>query len=261
MITDSPPLLAPRRRKKFHLSTLLFLALCVSFFLVFSGLGIWQLQRLEWKTALIARVEARLDLSPILAPPPLEWEQVNAENYEYRPVTAMGHFVTGKDILVRAVTKYGTGYWLMQPLRQADNTHIFINRGFVPMNWRDEIKRTQNQKNDNQIGNEVKITGFLRMSEGAGFYPRRNDPTRDRWYSRQLEAFATKTGLENIAPYFIDADARTDTDNPPIGGLTMVTFRNTHLTYAITWFVMAAGAFAAFTFLLTYNRGKLKSNI
>ena len=53
---------------------------------------------------------------------------------------------------------------------------------------------------------------------------------------------ATKRGLgaSNVAPYFIDGD---DTETPgklPVGGLTKISFPNNHLSYALTWFGMAA---------------------
>jgi surfeit locus 1 family protein len=55
-----------------------------------------------------------------------------------------------------------------------------------------------------------------------------------------------------VAPYFIDADAQSAAAGAvpgavkPVGGLTVVSFQNNHLVYAITWYVLAlmvAGAF------------------
>jgi len=48
-----------------------------------------------------------------------------------------------------------------------------------------------------------------------------------------------------VEPYFIDADATPNMGGLPIGGLTVVTFRNSHLVYALTWYalaIMSAGA-------------------
>ena len=41
------------------------LALCGAFALLFAGLGVWQVERLRWKTDLIARVDARLAAEPV----------------------------------------------------------------------------------------------------------------------------------------------------------------------------------------------------
>jgi surfeit locus 1 family protein len=43
-----------------------------------------------------------------------------------------------------------------------------------------------------------------------------------------------------VAPYFIDADASGNRPGGPVGGLTVVAFRNHHLIYALTWFGLAA---------------------
>ena len=40
--------------------------------------------------------------------------------------------------------------------------------------------------------------------------------------------------------YFIDADHMEAEDAWPRGGLTQVKFRNSHLSYALTWYAMAA---------------------
>ena len=46
-------------------------------------------------------------------------------------------------------------------------------------------------------------------------------------------------GLDHVAPFFIDADARSQSGNGPIGGLTVISFPNNHLIYALTWFALA----------------------
>src|SRR5690606_30657440 len=56
------------------------------------GLGFWQLDRLEWKETLIAGVEARTKGPAVPLPPESEWPKHNAENDEYRRVTAAGRF-------------------------------------------------------------------------------------------------------------------------------------------------------------------------
>ena len=47
--------------------------------------------------------------------------------------------------------------------------------------------------------------------------------------------------LGATAPYFIDSDASPNPGGLPVGGLTVVRFRNSHLSYALTWFALAAG--------------------
>ena len=87
---------------------------------------------------------------------------------------------------------------------------------------------------------DVTISGLLRMSQPGGGFLRANDAAAGRWYSRDTAAMAADLGLGPIAPYFIDAEAGPDADALPIGGLTVVSFRNSHLGYALTWFSLAA---------------------
>jgi surfeit locus 1 family protein len=43
-----------------------------------------------------------------------------------------------------------------------------------------------------------------------------------------------------VAPYFIDAEAAPGNAAAPVGGLTVVSFHDNHLVYALTWYALAA---------------------
>jgi surfeit locus 1 family protein len=63
-----------------------------------------------------------------------------------------------------------------------------------------------------------------------------------------VEAISRAQHLTGAAPYFIDAEASSsaapESSPPPVAGLTVVHFRNSHLQYAITWFTLALMALA-----------------
>jgi surfeit locus 1 family protein len=87
------------------------------------------------------------------------------------------------------------------------------------------------------------VTGLLRMSEPSGFL-RHNDPARNSWYTRDVPAIAAARGLTQVAPYFIDLDASAAVPGSsahtwPEGGTTVINFPNNHLSYLITWYLMA----------------------
>ena len=90
---------------------------------------------------------------------------------------------------------------------------------------------------------------LLRVTEPGGGFLRSNDPAGDRWYSRDVAAIAAARGVTEAAPYFIDAEA-SPAGGYPVGGLTVLKFRNNHLVYALTWFALdlmliAAAAYVA----------------
>jgi len=233
------------RRAKFLLTA--FLAFAA---LAFAGLGVWQVERLFWKLDLIARVEARVTAPPIAPPAAREWPALSADAYEYRHVTATGLFEPEHETLVQAVTERGPGFWVMTPLRLADGTTILVNRGFVPPERRDPASRAEG----NRAG-PATVTGLLRISEPGGGFLRANDAANGRWYSRDVEAIASARGLEKVAPFFIDADGTANPGGFPVGGLTVVTFRNSHLVYALTWFALAVMSLGGLYFVRRNRAG------
>lgn len=209
----------------------------------FAGLGIWQLQRLGWKLALIERVEARVHAPAVAAPGPDRWAAVAGE--EYRRVRLTGRFLSERETLVQAVTERGGGFWVLTPLRDAAGFTVLVNRGFVPPERRDPASRASTP------AGEVSVTGLLRLTEPKGGFLRANDPDGGRWYSRDVGAIAQARALGGaVAPYFVDADDTPNAGGFPIGGLTVLRFANNHLVYALTWFGLALMLCAATVFVL-----------
>ncbi|GJE38298.1 putative SURF1-like protein [Methylobacterium persicinum] len=203
-------------------------------FLVLLGLGTWQVQRRAWKLDLIARTDARVHAAPVEAPGPAAWPGIGPDD-AYRHVRLSGQFLNGRETLVQALTEYGAGFWVLTPLRRSDGTLVLVNRGFVPGSRRDPASREAGQ-----VAGPVSVTGLLRLTEPGGAFLRANDPAQGRWYSRDVAAIAAARGLSDIAPYFVDADATPNPGGLPIGGLTVISFPNNHLVYAITWYGLAA---------------------
>ena len=200
------------------------------------GLGLWQLQRLAWKTDLIARVEARMSAPPTPAPGPDAWARLSADASEYTRVTLHGHYLTDHpDLLAQALTERGAGYWVMSAFETDGGWRLWINRGFVPQDAR--AKRDWAAPVPDATG----VQGLLRLSQKGGGFLRENDAAGGRWYSRDVAAMAAASGIGPVAPYFVDAAAGPDPAARPMGGMTLVQFPNNHLVYALTWFAMAFG--------------------
>ncbi len=198
---------------------------------LFAGLGVWQLQRLQWKRALIERTQRHVNAAPVAAPMPEDRAGLQAANADYLHVQVTGTFQNGQDTLVQAVTARGPGFWVMAPLRTDTGPTVLINRGFVPGDHAARSERVTGE-----ISGRAVVTGLLRQTEPRGGFLRANRPDEDRWYSRDVAAIASRRGLTNVVPYFIDADSAPNSGGLPIGGMTVIVFRNQHLQYALTWF-------------------------
>lgn len=234
MAIESNPRSARAPRSKLTTASLAVFFLAA--FVVFVLLGSWQVQRRTWKLALIERVEERVHAPAAPAPGPDSWSSVNAAADEYRHVSLAGEYQHDKETLVQAVTEKGSGFWVMTPLRLADGNSVLVNRGFVPTE-----NRTLTAHGGAAPQGLVSVTGLLRLSEPGGGFLRSNDAADDRWFSRDVAAIAAARGESRVAPYFVDADAGAwAAPTAPVGGLTVVSFHNSHLVYALTWFGMAA---------------------
>ncbi|WP_342148068.1 SURF1 family protein [Methylorubrum sp. SB2] len=217
---------------------------------VFLALGTWQIQRRAWKLDLIARVEARIRAEPVSPPEKADWAHLDGPAIEYRRVRVSGILKHDRTALVQALTERGSGFWVLTPLVQSEGTTVLINRGFVPGDRKDRSDRTE------PVG-DVTITGLLRLPEPGGGFLRHNDPAADRWYSRDVSGLAAARNLHDVAPYFIDADATPNPGGLPVGGLTVVAFRNDHLVYALTWFTLALMSAGALIYALKRPRAEI----
>ncbi|KQX02122.1 hypothetical protein ASC94_02630 [Massilia sp. Root418] len=244
---------------------------------VLLALGTWQVQRLQWKLALIARVDARVHAEPVSAPGPQDWARVSAETDEYKHVFLTGRLLPEYSTKAQATTERGPGYWLLTPLCQADGSMVIINRGFVPLDAAAALGASLS--NTVPAGTDacaaaalagrapVRINGLLRISETkpGPLGLRVNEPAQNRWYARDVHAMATARGLQaaRVAPYFVDADAGqyvADLDPAvrPYGGMTVISFPNNHLVYALTWYALAVMMAAALAWVIRDERRRAR---
>ena len=208
-----------------------------------SSLGVWQLQRLAWKEALIAAVDARVHAAPVDPPAPeADGRGLNPSDYEYRHVRVSGVYDLKRQALVfRALPsprgRYGgPGYLVMTPLKLADGASVLVNRGFVP----EEQKAAAEHGPARRDGRHRAACAPARAR--TWFTPA-DDPARGQWFTRDVEAIARRSmGLARTR-----RSRSTPTPAPirltlPEGGETILAFPNNHLSYAIDLVRHGAGA-------------------
>ena len=103
--------------------------------LLMLGLGVWQLQRLQWKEALINERVTRTAGAPIALPGPND----PVADLEYHRVLVEGEFLHDKEIFLGARSLNGNaGYHLVTPLRLGDGRaagprHALIDQRLLPL--------------------------------------------------------------------------------------------------------------------------------
>ena len=205
------------------------------------GLGVWQLNRLAWKDAIVARIEARTTAAPQPLPPRGGWDDLKPDDYEYRRVTLTGRFDNAKEAYILRASADGPVYHVLTPLALAGGGTVLVDRGSVPAERRDPATRQAGQPQG-----EVTVTGLMRPPEDRNAFTPPDEPARDRFYTRDPAEIATHFQLVDAAPFVVDADATPNPGGWPKGGDTIVEVPNNHFSYALTWFGLALGLFTVF---------------
>lgn len=231
-----PPRVPSRVRRRFRLSFWMT-AFAIPSLIVLIGLGVWQVQRLEWKEAIIADRMERMNAPAVTlsAVPAGDWRA-----FELRPVRARGVYRHDKSLEIASRTLKGRpGVHVLTPLVLSDGAGtVLVNRGWVPpVNVRDpaEFRRP---------GGVVTVDGFLRAGAKTSAWVPDNEPANDIWFYADAPAMAKARGLANVKPYVIElaptAAGLAGARGYPIAGQTVTAINNNHLQYAITWFGLAA---------------------
>lgn len=203
------------------------------------ALGFWQLERLAWKEALIAEIEARTKAAPVDIETVRGLPDRNADTYEYTPVRIRGRFHHDKELYLYAPDPAsGPGVEVITPFEAASSGAILlVNRGYVP----DALKAPEARR-AGQMAGPVEIVGLLRPPGEQGTFTPANDARRNLWFWRDFEAMARSAFGEVPAGslgVFVDA-LEPAPGGWPKGGATRLDLPNRHLEYALTWFGLAA---------------------
>ncbi|ETX30971.1 SURF1 family protein [Roseivivax isoporae] len=188
------------------------------------ALGIWQVQRLEWKRGILTEIETTITADPVPLPAP---GAADPEADRYLPVAARGTIAPGELHVLVSRKQQGAGYRIIAPFETEDGRRVLLDRGFVP---------TEAKAAPRRIG-ATRITGNLHWPEERGGFTPENDLSDNIWFARDVAAMAEALGTEPLLVV-----VRTETPQAP--GLvplpvSAVGIPNDHLQYAITWFSLA----------------------
>lgn len=213
---------------------------------VLLALGTWQLQRLFWKTELIAKAEAAANAVP--APLPAEIAEPAA--LEFRRVRVSGAYLPGRAVALGLITRDGrAGSRLLVPFRLEDGRALLVDRGFVPEDRLREALAAPPPE-----GPRV-LEGVLRTASAGTWATPAPDLHLPRWYAPDTEAIGRHLGLA-LEPFLLvlqerEADAPAFLQPTPVA----VDLPNPHLGYAVTWYGLAA-SLLAFYILLGFRRNE-----
>jgi surfeit locus 1 family protein len=214
---------------------------------VLVGLGVWQLQRLKWKEALLANIAAAEAAPARPIEPALDALAQGHEEDFVRVKAACPGLAHAPAVELYALRGGEIGSRLVSacPLLTAAYRTILVDRGFVP----DTV--AARPAVDRGAAAPVEVTGVLRKPERGNFMTPPSTPRR--WYLHDPRAMGAALGAaQPVAPLVLMAETTT---NPEFKALEPAPFPidipNRHLEYALTWFGLAgalAGVYGAAVF-------------
>lgn len=184
------------------------------------SLGVWQVQRLAWKTAILAEIEAKLAAAPVAVPP-----EPTPEADQYQRVQAEGVVGPGELHVYTTAPGQGVGYRVIAPFRLADGRPILLDRGFVPIGEKEAARR---------VG-PLSVEGSLAWPRETDRFTSPPDREKNIWFARDVPLMAEALGT---LPVMLVVSASDDPGQPLPMPVT-VNIPNNHLQYAVTWFGLA----------------------
>ena len=223
--------------------------------LICLGLGLWQLERLAWKTALLDRIHGHLAAAPL----DIATAARDPAGNEYRRVRVAGEFLHDKEMYLAARSlNRNVGFHVVTPFRLDNGDVVLVNRGWVPETWRNPSPH----RAAGQIAGRTEVTGVLRLAQRKGTFQLENEPGRNFWFFYDLAAMRAWAGLgpgreiANLDRFVLEADATPNPGGSPRGGQTRVDIPNDHLQYAITWFSFVVALLVIYL-VYHYQAGRL----
>jgi surfeit locus 1 family protein len=221
-------------------------------FFTLIALGIWQLERLSWKEALIAEIEAAKTAPPLTALP--DTASVKASASVFRRIAITGTFAKQEFHVTPRYYHEKLGYHLFVPFTLRDGRHVLVNRGWVPTAQKDPATRPKSLTPHGK----VTLTVMLRDEPARHYFTPPNQPEKNLWFGRDVEGMARVAGITDIYPYSLDIVGVQQADILPIPSDGNIPLLNDHLHYAITWFLLAIGALVVF--MVFHRKGSSNSS-
>jgi surfeit locus 1 family protein len=210
-------------------------------------LGLWQIQRLGEKNALIAKIDARIMAAP-QAMPGLVDRYAAGEDVAYTRVTVQGRYLGSPDVRKITTLEGAAAHTHLAPFVGDGGIAFLVERGAVPVG-----------AEANPVAAEaVALTGVLRThNSGQGLFDPENDPAAGMFYWWDVPSMLATAAFPDdvkVTSLILQLEPDPVASGYPRPSPPKAELRNNHLGYAITWFGLAL-VLAVMTALFLRRRG------
>lgn len=199
--------------------TLAMLAVTIS-------LGIWQVERLQWKQAILAQIATAERNPPIPLPD---------QPQPFMKVAVSGRFDPDATVLYGAEVRETAagprmGAHLIVPLKRENAATVLVDRGWVPLQPSQPIE---------QPAGLTMVEGFIHPGATASWFSATDDVAGRHVHTLDPARIAGILGLASVEPYVLVTVGPTTPGLGPIPAQALPRPPNNHLVYAFTWFGFA----------------------
>ncbi len=191
-------------------------------------LGFWQLQRLEWKNAILSKIEDNYN-NTVIDFPFLD----DTSQFEY-----MRSKIEGKYLLDRLMFFYKSnlagdpGFNIIIPFKTIEGNTVYVDNGWIP--YKDKEKLDITFINNSDILN---LSGVLIFKKDRKYFTPENDYNKNIWYLLNTDEMDQFHNLSSSV-YILKLDDQKYFEELLIE-FKPTNINNNHLQYAVTWFLMA----------------------
>lgn len=197
-----------------------------------TGLGTWQLKRLSWKEALIETLSTRWAAPRVPLEAFLE-KRGEPEDPSYQRVTLKGRYLHEQEAHLLGRTHEGqVVYHIVTPFLLSSGTVILMDRGWVP------AKISASDPGLDRPEGDVEEKAHLRLKSSTTFVTPPNRYEAGELYAILPQEFAAAHSMATLVPFFAVREGLSEAYPRP-QTTALPTLRNNHLTYAITWYILA----------------------
>lgn len=197
------------------LMTVVMLAILLS-------LGTWQMQRRDWKLALLAAIDSA-EANPAVPLPasPAPFSKVLVEG-TFAPQSPTARY--GAE-----VRQGQMGAHLIAALRLADGSAVLADLG-----WLADASGTA------LPAGPIRFEGFIRPGETAGWAAATDNLAQRRFYTLDPAKIGLALGQSTVPPYVLIVLGPSPAPGQPDPARRLPRPNNDHLSYALTWYGLAA---------------------
>jgi len=211
------------------------LALIAAVAALLVGLGIWQLQRNDWKNDLVEARNARTDATPLTFD---DARIRDPEAIDYYRLADGGEWDHERSFILANRARFQTkGEELVTPLLlAAGGPAVLVNRGWYPDGERDQVRADLEARSES-------VEGLISVHTSTG-----RETAVGTWTAIDPTAMARDLPYEVLPWILIEGDRVAATANPdgelPVQRYAAFTNTTPHMEYALTWFGLAAALIA-----------------